>query len=227
MPIRHNASSDDLDALIKDALRVAPNPTPYRDFFKRVFDLLLVVAAAPFALLITAIFAVLIALDGHSPFYFQNRVGRNDRSFRMWKLRSMVHNADEMLEEYLSQNLEARAEWDHHQKLRNDPRITKIGRFIRKCSIDELPQLWNVIKGDMSLVGPRPMLPEQKDIYPGTAYYALRPGVTGYWQISTRNESSFSARASFDSAYLRDLSLITDIRIIMKTVRVVIYGTGC
>jgi lipopolysaccharide/colanic/teichoic acid biosynthesis glycosyltransferase len=145
----------------------------------------------------------------------------------MWKLRSMVPNADQMLEGYLAANPAARSEWDLTQKLRHDPRITKVGHIIRKSSIDELPQLWNVLKGDMSIVGPRPMMVDQQKIYPGTAYYALRPGITGFWQTSVRNESSFADRAQFDTDYLRQMSFLTDFRVMLRTVRVVVNGTGC
>jgi lipopolysaccharide/colanic/teichoic acid biosynthesis glycosyltransferase len=195
--------------------------------FKRVLDILIIVLVALPASLIVGIFAVLIAYDGHSPFYTQQRLGRNGRIFRIWKLRSMVPDADLKLEAYLADNPDARAEWDRTQKLRHDPRITPLGHFIRKVSIDELPQLWNVLLGEMSLVGPRPMMPCQQEIYPGTAYYALRPGITGYWQVSVRNESSFAQRAGFDTAYLRQLSLANDLRVLLKTVRVVTRGTGC
>ena len=139
----------------------------------------------------------------------------------------MVSNADALLEQHLACDPAAREEWNRTQKLRHDPRITPIGRMIRKSSLDELPQLWNVLVGDMSLVGPRPMMVDQQEIYPGTAYYALRPGITGFWQTSVRNESSFAERAGFDAAYLRDLSFRTDLHILMRTVRVVLRGTGC
>ncbi len=149
---------------------------------KRALDVALVLLAAPLALLIIVLFCPLIMLDGKSPFYTQPRVGRNGRIFRMWKLRSMVADADARLGAYLDANPERRREWDENQKLRDDPRITRVGRIIRKTSIDELPQLWNVLRGEMSMVGPRPMMPDQQAIYPGTAYYALRPGITGFWQ---------------------------------------------
>ncbi|PIL21960.1 hypothetical protein P775_01855 [Puniceibacterium antarcticum] len=144
----------------------------------------------------------------------------------MWKLRSMVHDADSQLEAHLAADPLARAEWDRSQKLRHDPRITRIGRLIRKTSLDELPQLWNVFSGDMSLVGPRPMMPEQRKMYPGTAYYELRPGITGLWQVSVRNESSFAERAVFDTDYLHRVSIKTDILVLLRTVRVVFHGTG-
>ena len=127
--------------------------------------------------------------------------------FRLWKLRSMVVDADRKLEEYLCANPAARAEWDETQKLKDDPRITAAGRLIRKTSLDELPQLWNVLIGDMSLVGPRPMMPQQAELYPGRDYYRLRPGLTGLWQISDRNATSFAARAAYDAEYSRQMSL--------------------
>ncbi|SMX33689.1 sugar transferase [Maliponia aquimaris] len=216
-----------IETLIDEALGPQARPTLYRDVFKRVLDVVLVVLGGLPALLIVGFFALLIALDGHSPFYFQKRLGRNGRMFYIWKLRSMVPDADSRLHAYLAQNPDARAEWDLTQKLRHDPRITAVGRLIRKTSIDELPQLWNVLRGDMSLVGPRPMMPCQQDLYPGTAYYALRPGITGYWQVSVRNESSFAERAGFDTAYLHQLSLLNDLRVMARTVRVVLRGTGC
>lgn len=225
--LRRPLPSARIDQLLDEALSVKNGTTIYRDMFKRVLDILIIVLVALPASLIVGIFAVLIAYDGHSPFYTQQRLGRNGRIFRIWKLRSMVPDADLKLEAYLADNPDARAEWDRTQKLRHDPRITPLGHFIRKVSIDELPQLWNVLLGEMSLVGPRPMMPCQQEIYPGTAYYALRPGITGYWQVSVRNESSFAQRAGFDTAYLRQLSLANDLRVLLKTVRVVTRGTGC
>ncbi|CUH79293.1 sugar transferase [Tropicibacter naphthalenivorans] len=224
--IRQPLPTAKFEALIDEAIHVDRRPAYYRDVFKRVLDVTLVLIAFLPVLMITLVFAALVALDGKSPLYRQERVGRNGRTFYMWKLRSMVPNADRLLEAYLADNPAARAEWDRDQKLRHDPRITKIGHLIRKSSIDELPQLWNVLRGDMSLVGPRPMMPCQQEIYPGTAYYALRPGITGFWQTSVRNESSFAQRAEFDSAYLRKLSFKTDVLTLFKTVRVVIRGTG-
>ena len=198
----------------------------YRRFVKRAIDCMLVLLAAPVIVPLIAIAALLIARDGGSPFYVQSRVGQNGRIFRMWKLRSMVPNADEILEKYLSENPEARAEWDSTQKLKTDPRITPIGKFIRKTSLDELPQLWNVLKGDMSLVGPRPMMVSQQDLYHGQSYFRLRPGITGFWQISDRNECRFRDRVRFDDAYDAAVSLKTDTVVLLRTVSVVLRGTG-
>lgn len=194
----------------------------YRSFFKRTLDILLVLIAAPMILLLVIPFAMLIAVNGGSPFYSQKRIGMDGKEFTMWKLRSMVPNAKEKLATYP----DARKEWDKDQKLKMDPRITPIGRIIRKTSIDELPQFWNVLTGDMSIVGPRPIMVEQKEMYPCTSYYALRPGITGFWQISERNETSFTDRAPFDAQYFRELSFGTDLWVMMKTFTVVVRATG-
>ena len=198
----------------------------YRGFLKRAFDILAVLLSAPFVLPVILVLGFMIARDGGSPFYCQDRVGRGGKVFRLWKLRSMVVDADRELENYLAAHPAARAEWNEHQKLRNDPRITAAGRLIRKTSLDELPQLWNVLRGDMSLVGPRPMMPSQAKLYPGRAYYRLRPGLTGFWQISDRNATTFAGRAAYDTQYARRLSFLTDLFVLVATVWVVIRGTG-
>ena len=198
----------------------------YRGGAKRALDVLLIVLSLPVALPVIAFLALLVMRDGHAPFYTQARVGKDGRIFRFWKLRSMIWDADARLADHLASDPEARAEWDHTQKLKCDPRITRFGNFLRKSSLDELPQLWNVLKGDMSLVGPRPMMAGQQVLYPGTAYYALRPGITGSWQVSDRNESSFAARADFDTAYEETLSFAADLHILAATVGAVVRGTG-
>ncbi len=207
-------------------LRYRRRSSVYLNATKRALDLLCVALLALPALLVLAIFIPLVALDGAAPIYRQKRIGRGGKIFTMWKLRSMVPDAEARLQAYLKKNPEARAEWDRHQKLKHDPRITRIGRFIRSASIDELPQLWNVLTGDMSLVGPRPMMPCQKDIYPGNAYYEMRPGITGAWQVSDRHESSFAERALFDTGYYQNLSLSTDLSIMLRTVGVVLKAAG-
>jgi len=199
----------------------------YRDFGKRALDLALVILSLPLWLPMVALLAACVALDGHAPFYRQKRVGRSGRLFTMWKLRTMVPDADLLLSRHLGANPEAAQEWSHKQKLARDPRITGIGRFLRCTSLDEFPQLFNVLRGDMSLVGPRPMLPEQQRLYSGRAYFQLRPGVTGFWQVSDRNASSFADRAAHDTLYYGSLSLPTDIGVLLVTVRAVIKGTGC
>lgn len=222
MTFQFKGSSPDVSALVD----TAPRASVYRSVFKRAFDIVFSLAALVAISPIIAVFAFLIMLDGHSPFYVQRRVGRNGRVFRMFKLRSMVMDADRLLTEYLKTNPAAQEEWDLAQKLREDPRVTAVGRIIRRSSIDELPQFLNVLLGDMSVVGPRPMMPEQRDLYPSEVYYRMRPGVTGFWQIGDRNNTSFAARARFDVDYYHRMSLRTDLRVILRTVRVMVSGTG-
>ncbi len=199
----------------------------YRNFGKRILDLALVLASALIAVPVILSLALLVSLDGSRPFFRQERIGRGGRTFRILKLRTMVPDAESRLGQHLSDNPAAAVEWDRTQKLRNDPRVTTVGRMLRKTSMDELPQLWNVLTGEMSLVGPRPMLVTQRDLYPGTAYFRLRPGITGPWQISQRNEAEFASRARYDSQYAKSLSLPTDVGILLRTVIVVLKGTGC
>jgi lipopolysaccharide/colanic/teichoic acid biosynthesis glycosyltransferase len=205
----------------------APRGGPrYRAGLKRAFDLLALAALAPLALPLVAVLAALVALDGGNPFFVQRRLGFGGRVFRMWKLRSMVPDAEAALAAHLARDPAARAQWETYQKLDDDPRVTRLGRLIRAASLDELPQLWNVLRGEMSFVGPRPMLPEQRALYPGHAYFRLRPGLTGPWQVSDRNAATFAARAEFDRAYDAGLSLRTDLAILAATVGVVLRATG-
>lgn len=210
----HGGSSQDLLARL------------YRNAFKRGLDLAAVIISLPVVLPIILCLAALVATGGGAPFYSQLRIGRGGRVYRMWKLRSMVKDADSALEGHLASNPRARAEWNSRQKLECDPRITQIGRLLRKSSLDELPQLWNVLRGEMSLVGPRPMMVEQQSLYSGDAYYRLRPGITGLWQVSHRNASTFADRARFDAEYDRTLSFSADVGLLLATVRVVLRGTG-
>ncbi len=193
---------------------------------KRFFDVAMTLMVAPFALLIVGLCALLIRLNGGKAFFCQPRVGKGGRVFNLWKLRTMAPDADKRLEEYLADNPSAKIEWDTKQKLENDPRITWMGKYLRKYSIDELPQLLNVIAGDMSLVGPRPMLPEQRQYYPGTAYFNMRPGLTGLWQISERNGCTFVERALHDTRYSAMMSFSADLWILLLTPMVVLKGTG-
>jgi len=232
--MRHNADFhiESIDSVLQASPNSAAIAEPtgissfYARFLKRPLDIVAVLLAAPIVLPLVLLLAVVILWNGDRPFYTQLRVGRSGRSFRLWKLRTMVEDADLRLAEYLAANPEAKAEWDSTQKLKQDPRITRTGHFLRKTSLDELPQLWNVFRGDMSVVGPRPMMLEQAQLYPGADYYHLRPGVTGLWQISDRNDSTFAARATFDARYAADLSLTGDLGIIAKTVGVVLRCTG-
>ncbi len=191
-----------------------------------MLDIGLVLLSAPVIVPVVLIVALLVARDGHNPFYRQKRIGRNGKIFSMWKIRSMIPNAEEALQAYLAENPKAAAEWRATQKLKNDPRITRIGRFIRRTSIDELPQLWNVANGDMALVGPRPMMVDQAQYYTGSAYFRLRPGLTGLWQISDRNNCNFVDRVLFDEDYAKSVSFGTDTKVIFSTFGVVLGATG-
>lgn len=202
-------------------------PWLYRSAIKRPLDLLIVLLTSPVVLPLVLLLALMVMADGRNPFYTQKRIGRDGRTFGIWKLRTMVPDADKRLQEYLDQNPEARQEWDETQKLRHDPRVTPVGRLLRASSMDELPQLWNVATGEMSLVGPRPMMPDQQILYSGDGYYRLRPGITGYWQTSGRNRTTFAARAWYDDRYEDSLSFMGDVTILLRTVSVVLGRTGC
>ena len=197
-------------------------------FIKRAFDVVgalsIIIALSP-ALLVLA---YLVSRDGGRPIYSHERIGMNGRKFKCLKFRSMVVNSKEVLEKVLSTDLNARAEWDKDFKLKNDPRITRVGHFIRKTSLDELPQLWNVVRGDMSLVGPRPVIEDELCRYAGDVDYYLmvRPGMTGLWQISGRNDVDYETRVYFDSWYVKNWSLWNDIAILFKTVNVVLKHDG-
>ena len=228
MTLQLNELSDDFEMSSAPVglVNIAARSGLYRNYVKRLFDVAAVVASGLVVGPLILFLALLVAADGSNPFYWNERVGRRGRNFRMLKLRTMVPDADKMLEDYLSRNAEARLEWNSTQKLKSDPRITRVGRFLRKTSLDELPQLWNVLTGDMSLVGPRPMMPSQRPLYHGLAYYSLRPGITGIWQVSDRNESAFSKRAEYDSEYDEKLTFRMDMWLLWSTVRVVLKGTG-
>ena len=212
--------------VVAGSVELVQRPSLYRNVGKRIFETFLVLLMFPVVFPLTLLLTLPMLLRGETPFYTQLRVGLGGRTFVMWKLRSMVSEADEHLAHFLSENPEARDEWARHQKLRNDPRITPYGRFLRKLSLDELPQLWNVLKGDMALIGPRPMMPHQRELYHGDAYYTMRPGVSGYWQVSDRHRSEFVARVHYDDLYERKISLVTDVFLILRTLRAVSRGTG-
>ena len=202
--------------------------TWYRAVGKRAFDIVFVIATLPISVPLILFLALALWIEGGVPFYRQARLGKDGKVYSILKLRTMVCNADACLAEYLENDAALREEWDTTQKLKNDPRITRVGAFLRATSVDELPQLWNVLKGEMSLVGPRPMMPDQLPLYgDAQAYFALRPGITGIWQVSDRNESPFAQRAKADDEYFHSVSLWTDIVLMVRTVRAVTHRTGC
>lgn len=173
--------------------------------------------------------AVLIRLDSPGPiFYRQSRIGQNGQVFKAWKFRSMVQNADAALKDYLDKHPELREDWELNQKLRNDPRVTRIGRFLRRTSLDELPQLWNILRGEMSLVGPRPIITEEIERYGDkfSLYTKVTPGLTGLWQVSGRNNLPYEERVNLDAYYVRNWSVWLDVYILIRTVWVVISSEG-
>jgi Undecaprenyl-phosphate galactose phosphotransferase WbaP len=189
-----------------------------------VIGMLLVVFFAP----LMAVIALAVCLDGGPVLYGHLRIGPDRRQFRCWKFRTMVVNADQVLQQVLARDETRRAEWDGSFKLRNDPRVTLMGQFLRAFSLDELPQLLNVIRGEMSLVGPRPIVEAEIDRYgPNfTAYSDCRPGMTGLWQVRGRSDVSYLRRVQLDTEYARKWSLWLDFKILLSTLIVVVRGDG-
>ncbi|TCW32953.1 undecaprenyl-phosphate galactose phosphotransferase WbaP [Gulbenkiania mobilis] len=191
--------------------------------FKRLFDIVSSVLLLALALPLLLVIALLIRLEGGPALFGQPRIGREGQLFTCLKFRTMRVDAEAALERLLATDAQAAAEWEAYRKLRNDPRITRVGAFLRKTSLDELPQLFNVLLGEMSLVGPRPRLPDE----PACFYYkAVRPGLTGLWQVSGRNLLSYEDRISLDVWYVRNWNLWYDIAILFKTVKVVLFREG-
>ncbi|WP_410349007.1 sugar transferase [Yoonia sp.] len=200
----------------------------YRSFGKRILDIMLVVLSLPVALPLILILALLVMRDGKVPFFGHRRVGRNGREFTCWKIRTMVPDAALRLQEHLAKNPDARAEWDANFKLDNDPRITRLGDFLRRSSLDELPQLWNILKGEMSIVGPRPITVPELAFYDRHVdrYLAMRPGLTGLWQVSGRNDLNYDERVRLDAAYNRLCNPALDTVIVARTALAVMARTG-
>lgn len=161
-------------------------------------------------------------------FYDQLRIGKDGKHFKLYKYRSMVIGADKILEEYLAENEEARIEFEQNQKLKNDPRITKLGSFIRKTSLDEFPQFINILKGDMSLVGPRPIVDREVELFGDKmkTVHSVRPGLTGYWAANGRSDTTYEQRVEMEAYYAENFSLLLDIKIIFKTIKSVIKKEG-
>jgi Undecaprenyl-phosphate galactose phosphotransferase WbaP len=203
---------------------------PVNIFIKKVFDILLSILILPFVLLLLLLFAVLIKIDSKGPVIFtQDRIGKNGKTFKCFKFRTMQVNADRMLQEFFRKNPFAEEEWVRYWKLKDDPRITRVGRFLRFTSLDELPQIFNVLKGEMSLVGPRPVTQtEIDDFYREMAglCFSVPPGITGLWQVSGRSHESYDHRIALDSWYVRNWNLWLDIVILLKTARVVVKREG-
>lgn len=202
---------------------------PLRMRAKRLLDLVLCVLGAGFLLVVIPLIALAIRLDSRGPVFFtQQRLGRNGRAIRVVKFRTMVHNASAVLEALFEQDSALRAEWVETQKLTHDPRLTRVGRFLRHTSLDELPQVFNVLKGEMSFVGPRPIVESEIERYGEgyELYTRVRPGITGLWQISGRNDLPYEKRVQLDTDYAYNWSIWLDIYIIIRTVPALLSGRG-
>lgn len=211
--------------------RAAAGPLSYplhRNRLKRVFDVLgalgLLLLFGPLMLVV----ALVSKADGGPAVFGHRRVGADGRPFTCWKFRSMVVDAETALQDLLRRDPAARAEWEVDFKLRRDPRVTRLGAFLRKTSLDELPQIFNILAGDMSLVGPRPIVEKEVPRYRDRIvfYKQCRPGLTGLWQVSGRNDTGYRQRVELDTAYVQGWSLWRDIVILLRTARVMVRGAG-
>ena len=219
---------------MNDAITLEKNKVSVKEvgylFIKRLFDIICGLLGIILLIPVTIIVKIVSMCnrDFASIFFSQNRIGKNGKEFKLYKFRSMVPNADEILFKTLEMDKLAAEEYKKNKKFKNDPRITKVGRVMRKLSIDELPQLINVLKGDMSIIGNRPYLPREKDDM-GEYYNDIiktKPGLTGYWQVNGRSDTTFNERLKLESFYSNHNSLVLDIKIFFKTFQVVLFGKG-
>jgi Undecaprenyl-phosphate galactose phosphotransferase WbaP len=201
----------------------------HKRLMKRVLDFALALLASAVTTPLIALIAVAIKLDSRGPVFFsQKRIGRGGRVFRAWKFRTMAVHADEMLQQHLERDRGARFEWERTHKLKDDPRVTRVGAFLRRSSLDELPQLWNVLKGEMSLVGPRPIVEAEIARYGERfgAYARVPGGITGLWQVSGRNDTTYEERVALDTYYVRNWSVWLDFYILFRTIGTVLLRKG-
>jgi Undecaprenyl-phosphate galactose phosphotransferase WbaP len=202
---------------------------PLQKVVKRLFDLALILLLAPFWILFCFAISILIKLDSAGPVFFtQKRIGSNGKELKIWKFRSMISNAEEELETFLARHPSLKSEWEQSFKLKNDPRVTRIGNILRRTSLDELPQIWNVLCGEMSLIGPRPIVEEEILLYGKEfeIYKQVLPGLTGMWQISGRNDLPYRERVNLDVYYIQNWSIWLDIHILLHTVLTVLERKG-
>ena len=197
---------------------------------KRAFDIVVALIACIFLLPITTIvkIATLLSGDTHSIFYKQKRIGKDGKIFYIYKFRSMVPNADKILSQTLEMDKIAADEWKKYQKLSHDPRITKMGKILRKTSLDEFPQFINVLKGDMSMIGPRPLVEGELDLHDGNhrIYESVKPGITGWWASNGRSATTYEERLNLEYFYVNNQSLLLDVRCIFRTITEVLGGKG-
>jgi exopolysaccharide production protein ExoY len=222
----------DRDARVGAASVARPAMASRRDYsgLCRAFDIVVALVAIAFtAPLLIAVAMGVFLTDGGAPVFAHQRIGRGGRPFRCLKFRSMVVDAEARLAAVLASDPVARRDWERDHKLRRDPRITRIGDFLRKSSLDELPQLFNVLRGEMSIVGPRPIVAAEVARYGSrfAAYCRVRPGITGLWQVSGRNDTTYRRRVALDTVYARHKCLTLDLKIVMMTVPAVIFAHGC
>jgi Undecaprenyl-phosphate galactose phosphotransferase WbaP len=199
------------------------------NILKRAFDLVLGTLIGIVLLPLLAVIYLSVRLSSRGPaLYCGTRIGLHGRPFAIWKFRSMVQDAEEVLQQHLDSHPDLLNEWLTNHKLRNDPRITTIGKFLRRTSLDELPQIWNIIRGDMSFIGPRPIAEQEISRYSDNylLYKTVRPGLTGLWQISGRNDTSYEERVKYDEYYVRNWSMWLDLYILGKTAHVVLASKG-
>ena len=200
----------------------------YAKFGKRSFDIVFALMLLPILTPVICMLWAVVRLDGGPGFFGHTRIGRNGQPFKCWKVRSMVVDAETRLQSHLDANPDAAAEWERDHKLTDDPRVNRLGRILRKTSLDELPQILNVLKGEMSFVGPRPIVTKELKKYGSSvsSYLAQKPGVTGLWQVSGRNDISYEERVALDTSYLSRRSFGLDLKIILKTCTAVLGTTG-
>jgi lipopolysaccharide/colanic/teichoic acid biosynthesis glycosyltransferase len=204
-------------------LYLPTNRAAYR-IGKRALDLLISIAVLPVVLILVAVVAILVKATSPGPIFYRHvRVGLRKKPFGLWKFRTMIHGSDHIFWNHLAENPEARREWQCYRKLKRDPRITKIGSFLRRTNLDELPQILNVLLGDMSLVGPRPVVEEELTRYGagGTLYAAVLPGITGLWQVSGRGSLPYERRVALDVEYVSTWSFTRDLLVLTKTLNAV------
>jgi len=208
-----------------------PAPVGTLDYvvLKRTLDILICIALLPVILPVCGCIALLIKLNSPGPVFFSHRrIRKSGGFFSMWKFRTICVNSAEVLEKYLAAHPETREEWNRTRRLQRDPRVDRLGNFLRHYSLDELPQIWNVLRGEMSLVGPRPIVAREVEKYGDcfACYCRVKPGVTGLWQVSGRNTLTYKERAELDCSYVRDWSLWLDTKIICKTIACIVNPDG-
>jgi exopolysaccharide production protein ExoY len=218
--------TDSLSSGLSSLSEISIKHLPIKRTFDIVFSFVMLIALIPVFLLIALV--IFFSSKG-LPVYSHERISRGGKTFRCYKFRTMHVDADERLHELLKSNPELQKQWDHSRKLKNDPRITKVGNFLRRTSLDELPQFWNVLKGDLSVVGPRPVVRDEVVKYYGAKAHkilSVRPGLTGIWQTSGRSDTTYSKRILMDEHYVDNHSFLLDLKLVLKTIPSIFFSKG-